>query len=60
MDWDGALLDTGRRKFGAVIGDHAKTGVNASINPGTILGVGAMVAAGAVAKGWVAPGAAVS
>lgn len=60
VDWDGALLDTGRRKFGAVIGDHAKTGVNASINPGTILGVGAMVAAGAVAKGWVAPGAAVS
>ncbi len=28
------LLDTGRRKFGAVIGDHVHTGINTSIYPG--------------------------
>src|SRR3989338_271328 len=30
----GSLQDTGRRKFGVVIGDHAKTGVNTIIYPG--------------------------
>lgn len=52
----GAIHDTGRVKFGAIIGDGAKTGVNASINPGTILGVGARVAAGRAVKGTVADG----
>lgn len=31
---NGALVDTGRRKFGAVIGDHVHTGINTSIYPG--------------------------
>jgi len=31
---DGALLDTGRRKFGAIIGDGVHTGINTSIYPG--------------------------
>lgn len=52
----GAKVDTGRRKFGAVIGDRAKTGVNSSLNPGTIIGVGAMVRAGAAVNGTVADG----
>lgn len=30
----GELLDTGRRKFGAIIGDGAHTGINTSIYPG--------------------------
>ncbi len=34
----GELEDTGRRKFGAVIGDGVKTGVNTSILPGRKLG----------------------
>lgn len=31
---DGALIDTGRRKFGAIIGDGVHTGINTSIYPG--------------------------
>ncbi|MEX1114944.1 MAG: hypothetical protein WEB53_06825 [Akkermansiaceae bacterium] len=30
----GELIDTGRRKFGAIIGDHVHTGINTSIYPG--------------------------
>ncbi len=31
------LVDTGRRKFGAILGDRAQTGCNSVTNPGTIL-----------------------
>jgi len=31
---NGKLISTGRRKFGAVIGENAKTGINTSIYPG--------------------------
>lgn len=40
---DGQKLDTGLRKFGAILGDCAEAGCNAVLNPGTILGPGAMV-----------------
>ena len=30
----GQLIDTGRRKLGAIIGDHVHTGINTSIYPG--------------------------
>lgn len=32
------FIDTGLRKFGAIIGDGCKIGVNAVLNPGTVLG----------------------
>ena len=35
---DGELIDTGRRKFGAVIADGVHTGINSSIYPGRKLG----------------------
>jgi NDP-sugar pyrophosphorylase family protein len=35
---DGQLIDTGRRKFGAIIGDGVHTGINTSIYPGRKLG----------------------
>ena len=34
----GKKIDSGRRKFGAIIGDNVNTGINTSINAGTILG----------------------
>jgi bifunctional UDP-N-acetylglucosamine pyrophosphorylase/glucosamine-1-phosphate N-acetyltransferase len=37
----GDILDTGRNKFGAVIGSNASIGVNASIKPGRKIGYGA-------------------
>lgn len=33
-------VDTGRRKFGVVVGDGARTGINTSLNAGTRLGEG--------------------
>ena len=33
-----ASIDTGRRKFGAILGDKAQTGCNSVTNPGTLIG----------------------
>ena len=43
VEVDGQQLDTGLRKFGALLGDGAEAGCNAVLNPGSILGRGAMV-----------------
>ncbi len=32
------LLDSGLRKFGAILGDHTQTGCNSVTNPGTLIG----------------------
>lgn len=40
---DGAVVDTGLRKFGAILGDAAEVGCNAVLNPGTMLGPRALV-----------------
>jgi UDP-N-acetylglucosamine diphosphorylase/glucosamine-1-phosphate N-acetyltransferase len=39
----GEAIDTGRMFLGALIGDHAKTGINTMLNTGTIVGVSANV-----------------
>ena len=31
-------MQTGLRKFGAIIGDHAEIGCNSVINPGSVIG----------------------
>jgi UDP-N-acetylglucosamine diphosphorylase / glucose-1-phosphate thymidylyltransferase / UDP-N-acetylgalactosamine diphosphorylase / glucosamine-1-phosphate N-acetyltransferase / galactosamine-1-phosphate N-acetyltransferase len=36
-------IDTGLRKFGAILGDHVEIGCNAVTNPGTLLGKGSLV-----------------
>lgn len=36
--FDGRKIDTGLRKFGAIIGDESRVGCNAVLNPGTIMG----------------------
>jgi len=39
--WDGGQkIDSGLRKFGAIIGDRSQIGCNAVTNPGTLLGKG--------------------
>lgn len=35
---DGARVETGLKKFGAVLGDHAEIGCGAVLNPGTVAG----------------------
>ena len=37
------VIETGLRKFGAILGDHAEVGCNAVLNPGTILGRNSIV-----------------
>ncbi len=34
---DGQSIDTGRKKFGAILGDRAEIGCNSVLNPGTII-----------------------
>jgi hypothetical protein len=35
---NGDVFDTGLRKLGALVGDHAEVGCNAVLQPGTIIG----------------------
>ncbi|MBQ1768446.1 MAG: UDP-N-acetylglucosamine pyrophosphorylase, partial [Oscillospiraceae bacterium] len=32
------LIETGRKKFGAILGDYAEIGCNSVLNPGTVIG----------------------
>jgi NDP-sugar pyrophosphorylase family protein len=43
VEIDGVPHDTGLRKFGALLGDGAEAGCNVVLNPGSILGRGAIV-----------------
>ncbi len=38
VEVDGRPLDTGLRKFGALLGDHCEIGCNAVLSPGSIIG----------------------
>ena len=46
-------LDTGRRKFGAIISDGVRTGINASIDAGSIIGNDTLLGPGAFASGHI-------
>jgi len=52
----GALVDTGREKLGAVLGDDVHTGINTSIYPGRKLWPGTATTPGAVVRGDVVDG----
>src|SRR5439155_26001359 len=43
VEFDGRRYDTGLRKFGALLGDHADIGCNAVLNPGSIVGRGSII-----------------
>jgi UDP-N-acetylglucosamine diphosphorylase / glucose-1-phosphate thymidylyltransferase / UDP-N-acetylgalactosamine diphosphorylase / glucosamine-1-phosphate N-acetyltransferase / galactosamine-1-phosphate N-acetyltransferase len=46
VDFEGECIDTGLRKFGALLGDGAEVGCNTVLNPGSIIGRGALIYAG--------------
>lgn len=48
---DGKMVPTGRKKFGALIGDHAEIGCNAVLSPGSIIGRNAIVYPGTQWRG---------
>jgi NDP-sugar pyrophosphorylase family protein len=43
VEVEGQALDTGLRKFGALLGDHTDVGCNAVLNPGSIIGRGSLI-----------------
>ena len=43
VELESKLIDTGLRKFGALLGDHAEIGCNAVLNPGSIIGRGSVI-----------------
>lgn len=53
---DGRKTPSGRRKLGVIMGDDVKTGINASIDVGTVIGEGTAIGLGAVVRGTIAPG----
>jgi bifunctional UDP-N-acetylglucosamine pyrophosphorylase/glucosamine-1-phosphate N-acetyltransferase len=51
----GEVVDSGRRKLGVIMGDDVKTGINASIDPGTVICEESFIGPGTIAKGFIAP-----
>lgn len=51
--YPGGKLETGRKKFGAVLGDGAEIGCHCVLNPGTIVGRGAIVYPSLSVRGYV-------
>ena len=48
-------IGTNRHKFGAILGDNIETGINSSINTGTVIGNNTFIGPGAVASDIIAP-----
>jgi len=53
VDLDGKPFDTGLRKFGALVGDGAEVGCNSVLNPGSIIGRGAVIYPGVNWRGFL-------
>jgi UDP-N-acetylglucosamine diphosphorylase / glucose-1-phosphate thymidylyltransferase / UDP-N-acetylgalactosamine diphosphorylase / glucosamine-1-phosphate N-acetyltransferase / galactosamine-1-phosphate N-acetyltransferase len=53
---DGKRFETGLRKFGALLGDGAEIGCNAVLNPGSIVGRGAVIYPNVFWRGVLAAG----
>lgn len=51
----GKEVDTGLRKLGVIMGDDVKTGINSSIDSGTIIGENSYIGPNALARGNIAP-----
>ena len=56
VEIDGRRHDTGLRKFGALLGDGSDVGCNAVLNPGSILGRGAVIYPCVNWRGYLPPG----
>ena len=55
VEIDGQLVDTGLRKFGALLGDRTDVGCNAVLNPGSIIGRGSVIYPNVNWRGILAP-----
>jgi acetyltransferase-like isoleucine patch superfamily enzyme len=48
-----AIIETGLKKFGAIIGDYCEIGCNVVLNPGSVLGRRCVIYPGACIRGVV-------
>lgn len=51
----GKKVDTRLKKFGVAVGDNVKTGINVSINVGTMIGNDVFIGPGRVVNGYIEP-----
>jgi len=56
IEHEGRKIDSGLRKFGALLGDESEIGCNAVLNPGSIIGRRAAVYPNVNWRGVLAPG----
>lgn len=49
-------LETGLKKFGAILGDHVEVGCNSVLNPGTIIGKNSNIYPLSMVRGYVSEG----
>lgn len=52
---EGEELPTGRKKFGAMLGDHVEVGCNSVLNPGTVIGADSNIYPLSMVRGVVPP-----
>jgi bifunctional UDP-N-acetylglucosamine pyrophosphorylase/glucosamine-1-phosphate N-acetyltransferase len=52
---NGKDINTGRRKFGVIMGDNVQTGINAMLNVGTMIGNNVFIGPGALGSGEIEP-----
>ncbi|MCL2124962.1 MAG: hypothetical protein FWH33_03105 [Oscillospiraceae bacterium] len=53
---EGGRIETGLRKFGAILGDHVEVGCNSVLNPGSVVGKGTLVYPLSNVRGYVPAG----
>lgn len=53
---DGEIIETGLKKFGAILGDHVEVGCNSVLNPGTVIGRNSNVYPLSMVRGYIPEG----
>lgn len=53
IKYEETVLETGLRKFGAILGDFAEVGCNAVLNPGTIIGQNSIIYPLSSVRGYI-------
>ena len=53
VNYKGEKIETGRKKFGAMLGDNVEVGCNSVLNPGTVIGSGSSVYPLSSVRGYV-------
>lgn len=55
LSYNGERIDTGLKKFGAIVGDYVEIGCNVVLNPGTIIGKNSNVYPLTSVRGFIKP-----